>query len=156
MTCRSSRSTRARSTAHNGLVPEFESPTGMTFNRGPVADPESFAREAEAASWLYLCSEEFASMENGMSYEQVEAAVPESINLVSDPPREMTMDLARQQADALDRLPRPTLVTCRTGPRSSALVDEVLARAEADGAPFAASEELKAWVRQGLEELRGD
>jgi protein tyrosine phosphatase (PTP) superfamily phosphohydrolase (DUF442 family) len=167
MTCRSSRSTRARSTAHNGLVPEFESPTGMTFNRGPVADPESFAREAEAASWLYLCSEEFASMENGMSYEQVEAAVPESINLVSDPPREMTMDLARQQADALDRLPRPTLVTCRTGPRSSALVylyagleagataDEVLARAEADGAPFVASEELKAWVRQGLEELRG-
>jgi hypothetical protein len=63
----------------------------------------------------------------------------------------MTMDLARQQGDALDRLPRPTLVTGRTGPRSS----EVLARAEADGAPFVASEELKAWVRQGLEELRG-
>jgi protein tyrosine phosphatase (PTP) superfamily phosphohydrolase (DUF442 family) len=70
--------------------------------------------------------------------------------------------------DALDRLPRPTLVTCRTGPRSSALVylyagleagataDEVLARAEADGAPFAGSEELKAWVRQGLDELRSD
>jgi protein tyrosine phosphatase (PTP) superfamily phosphohydrolase (DUF442 family) len=70
--------------------------------------------------------------------------------------------------DALDRLPRPTLVTCRTGPRSSALVylyagleagstaDEVLARAEADGAPFAGSEELRAWVRQGLDELRGD
>jgi hypothetical protein len=140
----------------------------MTFNRGPVADSEAFAREAEAASWLYLCSEGFASMENGMSYEQVEAAVPDSINIVSDPPREMTMDLARQQVDALDRLPRPTLVTCRTGPRSSALVylyagleagataDEVLARAEADGAPFAGSEELKAWVRQGLDELRSD
>jgi protein tyrosine phosphatase (PTP) superfamily phosphohydrolase (DUF442 family) len=149
-------------------VPEFETPSGLTFNRVAIADPEAFAHEAEAASWLYLCSEEFASMENGMSYEQVEAAVPESINIVSDPPREMTMELARQQIDALDRLPRPTLVTCRTGPRSSALVylyagletgataDEVLARAEADGAPFAGSEELKAWVRQGLDELRSD
>ena len=149
-------------------MPEFETPSGLTFNRVAIADPEAFAHEAEAASWLYLCSEEFASMENGMSYEQVEAAVPESINIVSDPPREMTMDLARQQIDALDRLPRPTLVTCRTGPRSSALVylyagletgataDEVLARAEADGAPFAGSEELKAWVRQGLDELRSD
>ena len=149
-------------------MPEFETPSGLTFNRVAIADPEAFAHEAEAASWLYLCSEEFASMENGMSYEQVEAAVPQSINIVSDPPREMTMDLARQQIDALDRLPRPTLVTCRTGPRSSALVylyagletgataDEVLARAEADGAPFAGSEELKAWVRQGLDELRSD
>lgn len=149
-------------------MPEFDTPSGLTFNRVAIADPEAFAHEAEAASWLYLCSEEFASMENGMSYEQVEAAVPQSINIVSDPPREMTMDLARQQIDALDRLPRPTLVTCRTGPRSSALVylyagletgataDEVLARAEADGAPFAGSEELKAWVRQGLDELRSD
>jgi protein tyrosine phosphatase (PTP) superfamily phosphohydrolase (DUF442 family) len=75
------------------------------------------------------------------------------------------MDLARRQIAALDGLPRPTLVTCRAGPRSSALVylyaglrsrataDEVLARAEADGAPFAGSEELKAWVKQGLAEL---
>jgi protein tyrosine phosphatase (PTP) superfamily phosphohydrolase (DUF442 family) len=57
------------------------------------------------------------------------------------------------------------LVTCRTGPRSSATIylyagleagvaaDEVLARAEADGAPFAASEELRAWVARGLAEL---
>jgi protein tyrosine phosphatase (PTP) superfamily phosphohydrolase (DUF442 family) len=62
-------------------------------------------------------------------------------------------------------LPRPTLVTCRTGPRSSALVylyaglragataDEVMARAEADDAPFCGSTDLKAWVVQGLEEL---
>jgi protein tyrosine phosphatase (PTP) superfamily phosphohydrolase (DUF442 family) len=149
-------------------VPEFQSPSGLTFNRGLIGDPEAFAREAEAVSWLYLCGEEFASMEDGMSYEHVEAAVPESVNIVSDPPREMTMELAREQVDALDRLPRPTLVTCRTGPRSSALVylyagleagataDEVIARAEADGAPFAGSEELRAWVRQGLDELRGD
>jgi protein tyrosine phosphatase (PTP) superfamily phosphohydrolase (DUF442 family) len=75
------------------------------------------------------------------------------------------MDLARRHVDALDRLPRPTLVTCRTGPRSSALVylyaglkadataDEVLARAEADAAPFTSSEELRGWVAQGLAEL---
>jgi hypothetical protein len=57
-------------------------------------------------------------------------------------------------------------VTCRRGPRSSALVylyaglrsgataDDVLARAEAEGAPFASSEECRAWVAQGLSELR--
>jgi len=146
-------------------MPEFESPQDLIHNRGPVSDPQAFAREHGAASWLYLCGEEFAAMENGMSYDDVRAAVPESANVVSDPPRVMDMDLARRQIAALDELPRPTLVTCRTGPRSAALVylhaglragasaDEVLARAEADGAPFAGSDELKAWVRQGLAEL---
>ena len=144
---------------------EFESPAGLTFNRGPIADPEGFAREASAASWLFLCGEEFASMDGGMSYASVQAAVAESANVVSDPPRVLDMDLARQQIAALEKLPRPTLVTCRSGPRSSALVylyagleagasaDEVLARAEADGAPFCGSDELKAWVAQGLDEL---
>ena len=143
----------------------FESPTDLTFNRGPIADPEAFAREAGAASWLYLCGEEFAAMEGGMSYASVQAAVPESANVVSDPPRMLDMDLARRQVAALDGLPRPTLVTCRAGPRSSALVylyaglkagataDEVLARAEADGAPFSGTEDLEAWVTQGLDEL---
>jgi protein tyrosine phosphatase (PTP) superfamily phosphohydrolase (DUF442 family) len=77
----------------------------------------------------------------------------------------MDMELARTQIAALEGLPRPTLVTCRTGPRSSALVylyagledgtqaDEVLRQAEEDGAPFARSDELKGWVRQGLTEL---
>ena len=104
-------------------------------------------------------------MDGGMSYGQVQAAVPESANIISDPPRVLDMDLARRQVAALDQLPRPTLVTCRTGPRSSALVylyaglragagpDDVLARAEADGAPFAGSDELKGWVTQGLDEL---
>jgi hypothetical protein len=144
---------------------EFERPGDLIHNRGLIADPEAFARDAGAASWLYLCGEEFASMEGGMSYASVEAAVGESENIVSDPPRELDMDLARQHMAALDRLPRPTLVTCRTGPRSSAVIylyagleagasaDEVLERAEADGAPFAASDELKAWVAQGLAEL---
>jgi hypothetical protein len=144
---------------------EFESPVGLTFNRGPIADPEGFAREASAASWLFLCGEEFASIDGGMSYASVQAAVAESANVVSDPPRVLDMDLAWQQIAALEQLPRPTLVTCRSGPRSSALVylyagleagasaDEVLARAEADGAPFCGSDELKAWVTQGLDEL---
>jgi hypothetical protein len=146
-------------------MPDFDTPTDLRYNRGPIADPEAFARDADAASWLYLCGEEFASMEGGMSYESVQAAVAESANVVSDPPREMTMDLARQQIAALDELARPTLVTCRAGPRSAALVylysglrsgataEDVLARAEADGAPFTQSDELKDWVRQGLDEL---
>ena len=137
----------------------------MKFNTGLIADPEAFARDAEAASWLFLCGEDFAAMEGGMSYASVQAAVAESANIVSDPPQALDMDLARRQVATLDELPRPTLVTCRTGPRSSALVylyaglragasaDQVLARAEEDEAPFAASDELRAWVAQGLREL---
>ena len=144
---------------------DFESPRDLTHNRGLIEDPAAFARDAGAASWLYLNGEEFAEMEGGMSYADVQAAVGESENVVSDPPRVLDMDLARRQMEALDRLPRPTLVTCRTGPRSSAVIylyaglragasaDEVIARAEADGAPFAGSDELKAWVTQGLAEL---
>jgi hypothetical protein len=144
---------------------DFESPAGLKFNRGLIADPAAFADDANAASWLYLCGEEFASMEGGMSYADVQAAVPESANIVSDPPMVLVMDLARQQVAALDTLPRPTLVTCRTGPRSSATVylyaglragataDEVLARAEADDAPFVGSDVLRSWVVQGLDEL---
>lgn len=144
---------------------DFESPTDLKFNRGLIADPEAFARDAGAASWLYLCGEDFAAMEGGMSYADVQAAVPASANVVSDMPRPLDMPLARRQIAALDELPRPTLVTCRTGPRSSALVylyagiqagataEEVLGRAAADEAPFAGSEELKGWVTQGLDEL---
>lgn len=143
----------------------FPGPRDLTYNRGLIADPAAFARGAGAASWLYLCGEEFASMEGGMSYANVEAAVPESRNLIADPPREFDMDVARRGVAALDELPRPTLVTCRTGPRSSALVylyaglrsgasaEQVLTRAEADGAPFTQAEPLKAWVAKGLAEL---
>jgi hypothetical protein len=138
---------------------------GMTYNRGRIQDPAAFAGEHGAAGWLFLCGEEFASMEGGMSYEQVQAAVPESANVVSDPPVVLDMELARTQIAALEGLSRPALVTCRTGPRSSALVylyaglkdgtpaDEVLRQAEDDDAPFAQSDELKGWVRQGLTEL---
>jgi hypothetical protein len=144
---------------------DFESPVDMKFNRGLIADPEAFARDRDAASWLFLCGEDFAAIEGGMSYASVQAAVAESANIVSDPPQVLDMDLARRQVATLDKLPRPTLVTCRTGPRSSALVylyaglragataEEVLARAEEDEAPFSGSDDLKAWVVQGLSEL---
>jgi hypothetical protein len=146
-------------------VAEFQSPTELTHNRGLIADPAAFAKDAGAASWLYLCGEEFSEMEGGMSFADVQSAVPESVNLIADPPRPFDMDVARRGIAALDELPRPTLVTCRTGPRSSALVylyaglrsgasaDEVLGRAEADGAPFTQAEPLRAWVEQGLTEL---
>jgi protein tyrosine phosphatase (PTP) superfamily phosphohydrolase (DUF442 family) len=144
---------------------DFEAPTDLMNNRGLIADPEAFAREKGAASWLYLCGEEFASMEGGMSYADVERAVPVSANVVSDPPVQLDLDLARKQIEALDGLPRPTLMTCRTGPRSSALIylyaglqagasaEDVFARAEADGAVFVKSDELRAWVADGLEQL---
>ena len=147
---------------------QFPGPTGLTHNRGPIADPAAYAKENGAASWLYLCGEEWAGLEGGMSYADVEAAVPESVNLIADPPRAFDMDVARRGVEALDQLPRPTLVTCRTGPRSSALVylysglrsgaspADVLARAEADGAPFVQAEPLKQWVAQGLSELSGN
>jgi protein tyrosine phosphatase (PTP) superfamily phosphohydrolase (DUF442 family) len=146
-------------------VADFETPTGLMNNRGLIADPEAFAREKGAASWLFLCGEEFASVEGGLSYADVQRAVPVSANVVSDPPTPLDLDLARRQIEALDGLPRPTLVTCRTGPRSSALIylyaglqagaaaEDVLARAEADGAAFVQSDELRAWVADGLEQL---
>src|SRR5262245_22489131 len=99
-------------------IAEFERPTDLTFNRGLIADPNEFAREANASSWLFLCGEAFAEVEGGMSYSSVQEAVGQSENVVSDPPRELDMGLAREQIAALDRLHRPTLVTCRTGPRS--------------------------------------
>jgi hypothetical protein len=39
------------------------------------------------------------------------------------------------------------------GLKAGATFDEVVARAESDDAPWVASEELKAWVGQGLREL---
>jgi hypothetical protein len=145
---------------------KFELPRDLIFNKLKLADPAGFARENGAASWLYLNGEEFASMEGGMSYAQVQDAVPHSVNVVSDPPRVLDIDLARQHVEALDDLPRPTLVTCRAGPRSSAVAymyaglragaepDEVIAEARAAGAPFSAFEDYEEWVKQSIESLR--
>jgi hypothetical protein len=146
-------------------VAGFEVPEDLSHNRGLIADPEAFASERGAASWLYLCGEAFASVEGGMSYADVVRAVPVSANVVSDPPTPLDLDLARRQIEALDGLPRPTVVTCRTGPRSAALIylyaglrarasaEDVLARAELDDALFIGSAELRAWVTDGLAEL---
>ena len=105
-------------------------------------------------------------MEGGMSYDQVKAVTPYSLNVISDPPRVLNLDLARQHVEALDSLPRPTLISCRVGPRSSAVAymysglklgadpDEVIAEAEKDQAPFVKFEEYKDWVRSSMEALR--
>jgi hypothetical protein len=144
----------------------FELPKDLRFNRGPVADPDEYAKAAGVAGWLCLTGDVFAAMPGGMSYAQVEAAVAESAQVVSDPPLTLNLDLARQHVAALDRLPRPTLVTCRTGPRGSAVVymyaglrnnadvDEVLAAADRDQAPFCQFAEYRQWVRTCMETLR--
>jgi len=141
---------------------EFELPKDLQFNRGLIPDPTTYAKERGSASWLFLVGDEFASMPGGISYAQVQDAVPATARVVSDPPRVMNLDLAQQQVDALDNLPRPTLITCRTGPRGSAVAymyaglkldakpEDVIAAAERDGAPFCASPELKEWVRSSM------
>jgi hypothetical protein len=145
---------------------DFEVPADLMFNRAAIEAPTAYAEEAGAASWLYLCGPEFADMENGMSYEQVQGAVAHAANVISDPPRDLDVDLARQHVEALDRLPRPTLVTCRVGPRASAVVylyaglqagataEEVLARADADEAPFVTFDDYRAFVSDALDALR--
>jgi protein tyrosine phosphatase (PTP) superfamily phosphohydrolase (DUF442 family) len=147
---------------------DFAAPDDLIFNREPVADPKAFARDRGAASWLYLNGPEFAEMDGGMSYAQVEDAVPQSVNVITDPPRELSLELARQHVDALDTLPRPTLVTCRAGPRSSAVVymyaglksgaspADVVAAAERDGAPCAQFDDYKTWIADTITALRGD
>jgi hypothetical protein len=146
-------------------VSDFRVPDDLSFNRGLIADPAAFASERGAASWVFLCGAEFAAMDGGISYGDVQTAVTASENVVSDPPRDYDLERVRDVMAAIDRMPRPTLVTCRTGPRSSAAVylysglragasaEEVLARAAADEAPFVQSEELRALVARGLDEL---
>ncbi|HVR19763.1 MAG TPA: hypothetical protein VMS65_08705 [Polyangiaceae bacterium] len=145
---------------------KFELDRDIRFNTGKIADPSAFAKEKGAAAWLYLNGEEFASMEGGMSYAQVRGAVGRSVNVVSDPPRELTVELAREHVAALDDLPRPTLVSCRSGPRASAVAymysglrsgaepEDVIAEAEQQGAPFCKFDDYKAWVREAIATLR--
>ena len=149
-------------------MPTFKLPRELIFNTHKLADPAGYARDNNAASWLYLNGSEFAAMEGGMSYAQVEEAVEHSANVVSDPPRVLDVELARQHVAALDDLPRPTLITCRAGPRASAVAymyaglragasaDEVLAEAERAGAPFCKFDDYKAWVRSAIDTLRAE
>jgi hypothetical protein len=145
-------------------VTEFRVPDDLSFNTGPITDPAAYAAEVGCASWLCLTGEEFAAL-GGLSYSDVEAAVAASRNVVSDPPFTLDLDLARQHVAALDELPRPTLVSCRVGPRASAVVymyaglqagaapEDVVAAAERSGAPCAAFDEYKAWIVDSMRAL---
>jgi hypothetical protein len=145
---------------------KFELPGDLSFNKGLIQDPTTYIKEAGCKSWLYLVGQEFSKMPGGMSYEQVQAATPDCMNVVSDPPMVLNLNLARQHVEALNILPRPTLISCRTGPRASAVAymysglkvgaepDEVLAAAERDQAPFVQFEDYKEWVRSSIDSLR--
>lgn len=143
----------------------FQLPAGLRFNRAPIQDPAAYLKDSGCSSWLYLIGDEFASMPGGMSYVQVREATPRSARVVSDPPRVLDLALARQHVEALDALPRPTLVSCRAGPRASAVAymyaglkagatyEEVMAAAEQDKAPFCGVPECREWVRLSLQSL---
>ncbi len=147
-------------------VGKFQLPPDIIFNTEKLSDPLAFAQANQAVSWLYLNGSEFAAMDGGMSYDQVQKAVDRSINIISDPPRDLNLDLARQHVAALDELPRPTLVTCRAGPRASAVAymyaglragadpAEVIAQAEREAAPFCQFDDYKVWVSQSMEALK--
>ena len=147
-------------------MPVFKLPADLQHNREIIADPSAYLEQSGCRSWLYLIGDEFASMPGGMTWKQVQDATPDHARVISDPPRVLDMELAHQQVEALDALPRPTLVTCRSGPRASAVVymyaglregasaEEVLAAAEADGAPFMKFPEYREWVIKALEALQ--
>src|SRR4030095_3550986 len=144
----------------------FKLPDDLKYNNGFIKEPEAYLKERECISWLYLVGEEFSKMENGMSYEQVQEATNYSANVISDPPLTLNLDLATQHVNALDSLPRPTLISCRTGPRASAVAymysglklgaepDEIIAAAEKENAPFTKVDEYNNWVRSSIESLR--
>lgn len=146
----------------------FQLPEDLHFNRGRVADPNNYAQEVGCASWLYLNGEEFASTEGGISFSQVQTSVEHAVNVISDPPRVLNIELARQHVAALDDLPRPTLITCRTGPRASAVAYmyagllagtdpvDVIASAEENDAPFCRFDEYRKWVVESIETLRAE
>ena len=145
---------------------DFELPEDLKYNNGFVMEPAKYLEESGCKSWLFLIGEEFSKMENGMSYQQVRKATPYCANVISDPPQVLNLELAHQQVTALDSLPRHTLISCRTGPRASAVAymysglklgaepDEVIARAEKDNEPFTQFPEYKDWVRSSIESLR--
>ena len=145
---------------------DFKLPEDLKYNNGFIKNPTDYLRDRGCMSWLYLVGQEFSNMENGMSYEQVQEATPYSVNVISDPPLTLNLELASQHVDALDSLPRPTLISCRTGPRASAVAymysglklgaepDEVIAAAEKENVPFTKVEEYKNWVRSSIESLR--
>lgn len=139
---------------------------GLRYNKGFIQNPADYIKDAGCNSWLCLTGEAFEKMDGGISYKQVQAATNHSANVISDPPKILDLDLAIQHVKALDTLPRPTLISCRTGPRASAVAymysglklgadaNEVIERAEKDEAPFTKFEDYKDWVRSCIASLR--
>lgn len=103
------------------MIKKFELPEDLIFYVGPITDPTTYFKQSGCESWLCLTGEEFAKMENGISFQQVKESTHNCINVISDPPMTLNLDLAQQQVEALDSLPRPTLISCRMGPRASAV-----------------------------------
>ena len=147
---------------------KFKLPNDLSYNTGLILNPNLYFSESACESWLCLTGEEFANMENGLSFEQIQAIAPLSSNVISDPPMALSIEIAKQQIKALDSLPRPTLISCRMGPRSSAAaymyaglksdsdVEQVIEAAELDNAPFTKSVELIDWVRSSIETIRSE
>lgn len=143
----------------------FRLPGDLQFNTEPIADPADYAATSGGASWLYLNGPEFDDMDGGMSFDDVTAAVATARNVISDPPRELDLVLAREHVNALDELPRPTLVTCRAGPRASAVVymyaglrsgataADVVDAAIRDDAPCSEFPDYLAWIARSITEL---
>ncbi len=148
------------------MIKKFELPDDLRYNVGPITNPTAYFKQSGCESWLCLTGEEFAKMKNGMSFQQVQESTPNSINIISDPPMTLNLDLAEQQMKALDSLPRPTLISCRMGPRASAVAymysglklgahpKDVILAAEEANVPFVKSDEYKAWVYDSIEALR--
>ena len=148
-------------------MPSFSLPSDLVYNRGRVEDPAGLAAQSAAASWLLLTGDEFTAM-GGLSFATVQATITRAENIPSDPPRTLNLDHARQHVAALDALPRPTLVTCRMGPRSSAAAymyaglrsgaqpAEVVEAAVRDGAPFVTDPVYVEWVTSSIEALRSE
>lgn len=144
---------------------QFTLPDDLRFNDGPVTGARAYAAERGCDAWLFLCGDEFAQ-QGGLAWDEVRDAVPHADRVISDPPRTLDLELARRHVAALDALPRPTLVTCRKGPRSSAVAymyaglkagadpQDVVRAGVAAGAPFAAHEEYRAWVASSIAALR--
>ena len=84
-------------------ISDFQLPADLRFNRAIVQDPMAYAKESGSVSCLFLVGDEFAPMPGGISYAQIQQAVPHAARAVSNPPRALTLELARQHVEVLDR-----------------------------------------------------
>src|SRR5258708_14985502 len=62
---------RRRERRYDASMVDFEFPGDLSFNREAIKDPEAFAHDAGAASWLFLCGGDFAALDWALLYAQV-------------------------------------------------------------------------------------